>query len=204
MIELKTILNKKVSADKLNEKLKNGGVISFVTDTVWGLGCLPNCKKAVERIYEIKGRDTSKPLILMSNSVYNLFPYVDSINEKARKLMDDYFPGALTLVLKKSEKTPLYITSNKDTVGIRVPNNIFFKELCSIIDGGVLATTSANLSNYPSSKNYDEAVTSIGDFVDFVFEDNGYEAKGLESTVVLAVDNDIKVLRQGEIIIHCI
>ena len=72
MKELKTILNENSFIKKLNEDLKNGGVIAFVTDTVWGIGCLPNCPKAVDKIYDIKGRDRSKPLILMSNESENL------------------------------------------------------------------------------------------------------------------------------------
>lgn len=197
MNELKTILD----ANLINKTLNNGGVIAFVTDTVWGLGCLPNNKEAVEKIYEIKGRDKSKPLILMSNKEEYLIPYVKEIPQKAKELMQKYFPGALTLVMQKSEKTPLTITSQKDTVGIRVPNNEFFKELCSIIDGHVLATTSANLSNHPSSKTYEEAINSIGNFVDIVFEDYGYSCAGKESTVVLICENDTKVLRQGSITI---
>ena len=85
------------------------------------MGCLPNNKDAVEKIYEIKGRDKSKPLILMSNKEDYLFPYVKKIPEKAKKLMDTYFPGALTLVLEKSDKTPYSITSNK--------NNLYQKEV---------------------------------------------------------------------------
>ena len=68
---------------ELNLKLKQGAVVSFVTDTVWGVGCLPNCEKGVENIYELKNRDRSKPLILMSNDVKNLFPYVKNISQKA-------------------------------------------------------------------------------------------------------------------------
>lgn len=195
MNELKTILD----ANLINKTLNNGGVIAFVTDTVWGLGCLPNNKEAVEKIYEIKGRDKSKPLILMSNKEEYLIPYVDRISDTAKELMQKYFPGALTLVMKKSEKTPLTITSQKDTVGIRVPNNDFFKELCSIIDGHVLATTSANLSNHPSSKTFEEAKNSIGNVVDIVFEDYGYSCAGKESTVALIIENEIKILRQGSI-----
>lgn len=197
MNELKTILD----VNLINKTLNNGGVIAFVTDTVWGLGCLPNNKEAVEKIYEIKGRDKSKPLILMSNKEAHLIPYVKEIPTKAKELMQKYFPGALTLVLEKSEQTPLTITSGKNTVGIRVPNNEFFKELCSLIDGHVLATTSANLSNHPSSKTYEEAMNSIGNLVDIVFEDYGYSCAGKESTVVLICDNDVKVLRQGNICI---
>ena len=197
MNESKIILN----ADLINKTLNDGGVIAFVTDTVWGLGCLPNNKQAVEKIYEIKGRDKSKPLILMSNDKANLLPYVKEVPEKAKELMQKHFPGALTVVLEKSEKTPLSITSNKNTVGIRVPNNTFFKQLCSVIDGHVLATTSANLSNNPASKTYEEAVSSIGNCVDIVFEDCGYICKGKESTVVLVQEKDINVLRQGSITI---
>ena len=68
--------------DKVNEILKNDGVIAFVTDTVWGLGCLPQSEKAVKKIYEIKHREAKKPLILMSNEVYNLFDYVKQPVEK--------------------------------------------------------------------------------------------------------------------------
>ncbi len=201
MKELETILSKNSFIKELNETLKNGGVIAFVTDTVWGLGCLPNSKKGVDKIYEIKGRDRSKPLILMSDKKVNLIPYVKNVPENANKLMKEYFPGALTVILEKSEKTPLYITSNKNTVGIRVPNNEFFKQLCSVIDGHVLATTSANLSNHPSSKTYNEAKQSIGEYVDIIFEDYGYTCKGIESTVVLATEENIKILRQGSIYI---
>ena len=193
MNESKIILD----AKSINKILNNGGVIAFVTDTVWGIGCLPNNKEAVEKIYEIKGRDKSKPLILMSNKQEHLFPYVKEIPQKAKELMDKYFPGALTLVLEKSEKTPFEITSNKNTVGIRVPNNKFFKELCSIIDGHILATTSANLSNEPSAKTYEEAKNSIGNLVDIVFSDYGYSCKGQESTVVLVSNNETNILRQG-------
>ena len=126
MNESKIILD----AKSINKILNNGGVIAFVTDTVWGLGCLPNNIEAIERIYDIKGRDKSKPLILMSNKEEYLFPYIKEVPKKAKELMKKYFPGELTLVLEKSEKTPFEITSNKNTVGILVPNNEFFKELC--------------------------------------------------------------------------
>ena len=91
------------------------------------------------------------------------------------------------------------MTSGKDTVGIRIPDNKFFKKLCSSIDGGVLATTSANLSNHPSSKTYEEAKCSIGEFVDYVFNDYGEICAGKESTVVIIEEDDMKILRQGSI-----
>lgn len=199
MSESEIILDKSSFVEELNTKLKNGGVIAFVTDTVWGIGCLPSSEEGVEKIYEIKGRDRSKPLILMSDDKKNLLPYTKNICVSAKNLMDKYFPGALTLILEKDVKTPDFITSGKDTVGIRVPDNEIFKKLCSKIEGHVLATTSANKSNQPSGKNFEEVKKSIGASVDFVIDDYGYRAKGMESTVVLAVNEDIKVLRQGSI-----
>lgn len=184
---------------ELNLKLKQGAVISFVTDTVWGVGCLPNNKKGVEKIYKLKNRDNSKPLILMSNNTKNLLPYVKNISKKADKIIKEKFPGALTLIFEKTEKTPDYVTSFQNTVGIRVPNNIVFKRLCEVIEGHVLATTSANLSNQPPAQNFKEANEFIGNHVDYIFEDYGQTCKGLASTVALAVGDEIKILRQGEV-----
>ena len=187
---------------KLNDKLKKGGVISFVTDTVWGVGCLPDSEKGIENIYELKNRDRSKPLILMSNDLKYLLPYVKNISQKAMKLMDKHFPGALTLIFEKSDMTLDCMTSFKNTVGIRVPNHPVFKRICEVVDGHVLATTSANLSGQPPALTYQEAVQNVGQNVEYVFEDDGFHCQGLASTVALAVDDEIKILRQGEVVIE--
>lgn len=193
------IFNDETFVKELNLKLQQGGVISFVTDTVWGVGCLPNSQKGAENIYKLKNRDNSKPLILMSNDIKYLLPYIKNVSPKAKDLIKKYFPGALTLIFEKTEKTPDYITSFQNTVGIRIPNNPVFKKLCEVIDGHVLATTSANLSNQPPALNYQEANDFIGKQVDYVFEDYGNYCQGLASTIALAINDDIKILRQGEI-----
>lgn len=186
--------------DKIKEILDNDGVIAYVTDTVWGLGCLPNSEKAVKRIYEIKHREAQKPLILMSSEAYHLLDYVKQpLSKNASMLIKRYFPGALTLVLEKTEKTPYYMTSNMDTVGIRVPDNAVFKEICENISGHVLATTSANLSHQPSAKTYKQAYENMKDLVDIVVPDYGCFAKGLESTVAGVFGEEIKIFRQGAI-----
>ena len=187
---------------KIKNILENDGVIVFVTDTVWGLGCLPTSKKAVEKIYEIKHRDSKKPLILMSNDIKPLRRFVKPLNDKAEGLVKKYFAGALTLVVEKSELTPDYITSGLNTVGIRVPDNKVFAEICSCIEGNVLATTSANLSNEPPALTYDEAVKYIGDKVDLVVEDYGEKAQGHASTVAGIFPDSIKIFRQGDIILQ--
>ena len=184
---------------QLNNILKNGGVIGFVTDTVWGIGCLPNSEKGVEKIYKIKKRDMNKPLILMSNSTENLFKYVKKVPNKAKELIKKFFPGALTVVLEKSELTGDFITSGKNTVGIRVPDNKIFAELCSLIDGKVLATTSANISGEEPALNFQSVVDKLSGVVDIIFEDEGENAKGIPSTVVSVLSDEIKILRQGSV-----
>lgn len=187
--------------EEIINTLNNGGVIAYVTDTVWGLGCLPDNEKAVKKIYEIKKREAQKPLILMSNEVYNLLDYIKPIPKVGQQLIKKYFPGALTIVTDKSDKTPDYITSNMSTVGIRIPNNKVFKEICEIIPNHVLATTSANLSHQPSAKTYDQALENMTGLADLIIEDYGYNAKGLESTVVGVMNNELRIFRQGAITI---
>lgn len=185
--------------DEIINVLTNGGVIAYVTDTVWGLGCLPNNQSAVKKIYEIKKREAQKPLILMSNEIYPLLDYVKPIPKIGQILIKKYFPGALTIVTDKSENTPDYITSSMPTVGIRVPDNEVFREICEIIPGHVLATTSANLSHQPSAKTYEQALENMSGLADLIIEDYGYAAKGLESTVVGVMNNELRIFRQGAI-----
>lgn len=187
--------NKKI----INKTLKKGGIVAYVTDTVWGVGCLPNNEKGVEKIYELKHRDTSKPLILMSNKVEHLLPYVKNVGEKAKKCMEKFFPGALTLVFEKSDMTPYFVTSQKETVGIRVPKNKIFQKLCDIIEGHVLATTSANISGETPAMTYKEAIEKIGNLVDMVIEDEFDPATGEPSTVAMVTDEKTTIFRQGKI-----
>jgi tRNA threonylcarbamoyl adenosine modification protein (Sua5/YciO/YrdC/YwlC family) len=185
--------------EKIIKTLENDGVIAYVTDTVWGLGCLVNNEQAVKKIYDIKKREPQKPLILMSNETYNLLEYVKPIPKVGQILIKKYFPGALTIVTEKSVKTPDYITSNMPTVGIRVPDNEIFKQICEIIPTHVLATTSANLSHQPSAKTYEQAKKNMTGLADLIIDDYGHFAKGLESTVVGVINNELKIFRQGAI-----
>ena len=183
----------------LNIALKNGAVIGFETDTVWGIGALPNCKNGIDNIYEIKNRDRSKPLILMSNKFENLLPYVEELPSKAKEIAEKYFPGAITIIVKKSDKTQNFITNNMDTVGIRVPNHKGFHELCLNIEGHVLATTSANISNQKTSICIKDVENSIGDKLYKIYGKDTI-CEGVASTIVLVdQDNSLKVLRQGSV-----
>ena len=187
--------------DEIIKVLENDGVIAFVTDTVWGLGCLPSSEKAVKKIYEIKKREAQKPLILMSNEIHHLLKHVEIIPKIGQKMIKKYFPGALTIVTKKrADMTPDYLTSGMETVGIRVPDNDVFRAICEIVPEHVLATTSANLSHQPSAKSYEQAIKNMTGLADLIIEDYGFECKGLESTVVgIFDDENYKIFRQGAI-----
>lgn len=181
---------------KISSTLKNHGAIAFPTDTVWGMGCLVEDEAAVDKIYETKGRDRSKPLILMSSKIEYLLPYVEELPPVALKLAERFWPGALTLVVKKSKLTPDYITSGFDTVGIRIPAHPVYCELVDkAVESHVLATTSANLSGAGAVARREDVID-----VDYVLDDYGFPAGGTESSVVAVdVDNNVKMLRKGAI-----
>ncbi len=178
-----------------------GEVFGFETDTVWGMGCHPLDEFAVKKIYEFKKREKAKPLILMSRNIKLLEPYIYSIPPYAKELIKKYFPGGLTLIFQKSPLCPSFVTSGQDTVGIRIPNHKGFMELTKNVEGGVLATTSLNLSGEPPVENYSEAVKKFGDKIKIVNFKNNSPVSKIASTVVLCTDNKPSVLRQGEIIL---
>jgi len=176
--------------------LKNGGVIAYPTDTVWGLGADPNNEAAVKKIYKLKKRDGKKPLILMSSQFKYLKPYIKDLSKAEEEVFEKYSPGALTLITEKSDLTADYVTSNLNTVGIRIPNHPVFAEIAECSPCKVLATTSANQSTQPSALKKDDVLNYFGDNVNFVTNDFGYYAENKESTII-KYDNGWHVLRQG-------
>ena len=180
-------------------KLKPGEVLAFKTDTVWGFGAHPDDNIAIDKIYEIKKRDLKKPLILMSNDFKNLKKYIEYIPPYAYKLIDKYLPGALTLIFKKSLLCSDKITSNLDSIGVRVPNSPDFCLLADKIEGNVLATTSCNISSEPPVLNYNEAKEKFSTKATIIKPITDIENLNLPSTVILCENEKYKVLRNGVI-----
>ena len=175
----------------------NGTVDAFNTDTVWGFGCHPQDKIAIKKIYEIKKRDSNKPLILMSDSFENLEKYIKNVPDYAYELIKKYLPGGLTLIFEKSDLCLDEITSNGNTIGIRVPNSEDFFKLVGQIDGRVLATTSCNLSDEAPVKNYFEACEKFSSVATIIKPIEDSENKNNPSTVILCQKDGYKILRQG-------
>jgi L-threonylcarbamoyladenylate synthase len=197
------ILHSQKELNEIKNILLNGGVIAFPTDTVWGIGCLINKKNAIDKIYELKGRDRSKPLILLSDDINHIKPYVANMPKKAEELITKFMPGALTVVLDKNQNTPLSITANMDTIGFRIPNNSVIIEILKFCtDNHVLATTSANLSGEGAFSKRENVVKSIGDKIDYIDFEFDIKLEGKESTVLYVnSSNEIKVYRQGAVFI---
>lgn len=181
--------------------LKNGEVIAFKTDTVWGFGCDPNDENAVCKIYEIKKRDTKKPLILMSDDFNNLKKYIKFIPKYAYELIENYLPGGLTLIFEKSDFCPHFITSNGNTVGVRVPDSEDFRNIIKHLDIKVLATTSCNIAGEKPVMNYIEAKEKFGDVATIITPVKDIENDNLPSTVILCEKENYKILRRGSIIL---
>ena len=180
-------------------KLTKGEVLAFKTDTVWGFGADPRDFCAIKKIYEIKKRDIKKPLILMSDKIEPLKKYIKYIPDYAMELIEKYLPGGLTLIFEKSELCPFEITSNSNTIGIRIPKSEDFCALVSKIEGRVLATTSCNISFEPPVKNYKEALEKFSNVATIIKPFNDDENENLPSTVILCNNDTYEVLRLGAV-----
>lgn len=186
----------------LNALSKNDGVIAFPTDTVWGLGCKISSSTAVKKIYEIKSREDSKPLIILGSSKQALKPYVKNWTPKIDKIISKYMPGSLTLVVEKSDLVPDFVTCGFNTIGIRIPNSEILLSLLDNIPENALATTSANISGEPACLSYEEVNSRLGDVLDYIVKYTETAPSGTASTVASIDKNgNIKILRQGETII---
>jgi len=179
--------------------LSIGEVVAFKTDTVWGFGCDPLDKLAVEKIYEIKKRDSKKPLILISDEFKYLEKYIKFVPEYAYSLIEKYLPGALTLIFEKSQFCPDFITSNGNTVGIRIPNSDDFRKIIAQVKGRVLATTSCNVAGENPVLNYLEAKEKFSDVSKIIKPIDDSENENIPSTVILCQKESYKILRQGTI-----
>jgi L-threonylcarbamoyladenylate synthase len=174
--------------------LKNGGVIAFPTDTVYGLGASSDIDAAVERVYRIKGRPRHMALPLLLANVSQLDKVAVSIPASARLLADKFWPGPLTLVLPKSDAVSDIISGDGATVAVRVPPPPNPTALARGL-GTPIVGTSANLSGQPSALTAEEARNQLGDKVDLIIE--GDCPGGRESTVVDLTGESPVILRQG-------
>ncbi|MET8948392.1 L-threonylcarbamoyladenylate synthase [Streptomyces sp. NPDC004542] len=175
--------------------LRAGGLVAFPTETVYGLGADAEDRSAVARVFEVKGRPPSHPLIVHIGGTEHLDDWVEEVPAAALLLAERFWPGPLTLVLRRGGRVPLEATGGLRTVAVRVPDHPVALALLSAFGGGV-AAPSANRFGQVSPTAAHHVRAELGDAVDFVL-DGGPCAVGVESTIVDATGGVPSVLRPG-------
>ena len=187
----------KEALKEAGEIIKNGGLVAFPTETVYGLGGNALDETASEKIYRAKGRPSDNPLIVHICRIEDIFPIVEEVPETAKKLADAFWPGPLTMILKKSEKVPDTTTGGLDTVAVRMPGH---KTALAFIAaaGGYVAAPSANISGKPSPTLAKYVTEDMGGRIEMII-DGGEIAIGIESTIVDLTEEIPVILRPGYI-----
>ena len=183
--------------ERATDVLLNGGTVIFPTDTVLGLGAVANNDQAVEKIFEIKGRDKKKPINVLIADFEDILKVAEVPSREEGKLIAKFWPGPLTIILKRKKDTAVAASSDGETIGVRMPNSEVARNLIREV-GFPLATTSVNLAGKAPAVKFDEIDEKVLDSVDFVLES---EEKLSEkaSTIVEFKDGKFEILREGEI-----
>lgn len=176
--------------------LQSGGLVVYPTDTAYGLGVNALDEQAVRKMYEVKGRDFSKPTHVVVRD-WNMVETIAEPNDVARKLYDAFLPGPLTIILKKKPIVPALLTSGLTTIGVRIPDSPITQALSRIVPVPY-TTPSANISGGATPYSAQGAISQIGQHIDLVI-DAGELPPVLPSTIVDITVSPPKILRRGPI-----
>lgn len=180
-----------------SEAIKQGKLVLFPTETVYGIGANALNETAVKQIYVAKGRASDNPLIAHISDIEMLKQLVIEVGSIERKLIEKFWPGPLTIIFKKKEIIPDIITAGLDTVAIRMPSNKIARDLIKY-SGCPIAAPSANISGKPSGTIVEDIIEELDGKVEYII-DGGKVDIGLESTVVRVIDGIVHILRPGKI-----
>lgn len=177
--------------------IKSGKLVIFPTETVYGIGTNGLDENAIKRLYEAKRRPLSKPINLLVSDIKMIERVTKNISDMEYKLMEELFPGPLTIILNKKDIVPDILTANGNTVGVRMPEGKIARELVKYADVPI-AAPSANISGKPSGTNLQNIQKDFEKSVD-CFIDGGESKLGIVSTIVKVVNNIPHILRVGSI-----
>ena len=177
--------------------LREGGLVAFPTETVYGLGANALDEEAARKIYEAKGRPSDNPLIAHVSAMEEVYPLVSQVSEKAKKLMDAFWPGPMTLIFPKSDLVPYGTTGGLDTVAVRMPSDPVANRLIALA-GVPVAAPSANTSGRPSPTTAQHVLQDMDGRIDMIIV-GGPVGIGVESTIVDVSVETPTVLRPGAI-----
>lgn len=190
-------------AEKINEAanfIKNGEVVAFPTETVYGLGANALDVEAVKKIFKAKGRPQDNPLIVHVTEPDELYPLVKEVPESAKQLLDKYWPGPLTVILSKSDVIPQEVSGGLDTVAVRCPSHPVARAFLKAA-GVPVAAPSANISGFPSPTTFKHVMDDMNTRIPAII-DGGDCDFGIESTVVTLATNPPRLVRPGAITIE--
>ncbi len=190
--------DRKLLPEELEEAadlLRSGGLVAFPTETVYGLGANALDASAARKIYEAKGRPSDNPLIVHISELQDIKVLAREIPEKAYQLAEVFWPGPLTIILKKKDCVPKGTTGGLDTVAIRLPANQLARDLIAA-SGVYVAAPSANLSGKPSPTKAEHVIKDMDGKIDMII-DGGNATLGLESTIVDLTGVNPVILRPG-------
>ncbi|AIY78980.1 threonylcarbamoyl-AMP synthase [Clostridium botulinum] len=196
IIKIDNIIDDEEKMKEAAQIIKDGGIVAFPTETVYGLGSDALNEDAVKKIFIAKGRPQDNPLIVHVASK-NIQSLVEDIPDIAQRLIDKYWPGPLTLILKKKSIIPDMTSANLDTIGIRMPNNEIALKLIEM-SNTVIAAPSANISGRPSPTDVERCIDDLSGRVDCIVGGKKSDI-GLESTILDCTVNPPIVLRPGGI-----
>ena len=196
-MKTRTLKQSDMAAKAAGEILKNGGIVAFPTDTVYGLGAVYTDTEAVAEIFRAKGRDEGKPLSILISDAKDVRLLSDNIPERAWKLFGAFWPGALTVIVEKNDSVPGVVAAGGSTVGIRMPASDIARKIIKEA-GSPLAAPSANTSGKRSAVTAEEVSEDLDGKIDMIV-DGGACPVGLSSTVVDITGEEIRILRTGSI-----
>lgn len=191
---MKTVIVSEKDINQVADILNQDLVVSFPTETVYGVAVKFNSHKALDRLMDAKERDYSKAITLMLSKKEDIKKYA-YVNDDALKIIESFMPGKITLVFKKKENVDSYMTNGKETIGIRIPDNKFVLDL--IDKAGPLLVTSANLSGHKNTTCTKEVLEQLDGRISLIVD--GKTEGDTASTVVDLSNKEIKILRVGEI-----
>ena len=182
------------------QAIKQGNIVLFPTETVYGIGANALNENAVNKIFQAKGRASDNPLIVHICNIQMLDSLVKEVGQVEQKLMDNFWPGPLTIIFDKKECMPNNVTAGLNTVGIRMPSNSVARKLIKFA-GLPIAAPSANISGKPSGTKIEDIIDELDGKVEYIL-DSGMVDIGVESTVVRVIDNQVHILRPGKITVE--
>ena len=186
-----------IELKEASKLIEDGELVIFPTETVYGIGANGLDGEAVKNIFIAKGRAQDNPLILHISDIEMVDKIATDISDMERKIIDIFFPGPLTIILKKKDVVPSIVSGGLDTVGIRMPSNKIANSLIKYANVPI-AAPSANISGRPSGTTLDDIKDEFADKVSCMI-DGGNTLIGVESTVIRVIDNKIRILRPGKI-----